>query len=175
MAVTLFGCVFDKGRKNIPSSTYEPQRVQALNQLKNEINNLYGFREGVPRINLGPCGPFAKTFREQWNSRFKVKVNIAFVMVRDAGGESCAHVVVKLPDGTYFDGGNGVIQEKSLLLQFPGSRVEVMNFFDLQILEKNSYGLKRNYPECPNYSPAATTMLIEKCLDSLHEDPEHQP
>lgn len=45
--------------------------VEALNALRNDINVRYGFRNGAPRINLGPCGRFARDFRERWNLRFR--------------------------------------------------------------------------------------------------------
>src|SRR4051812_2018275 len=88
------------------SSTAANDRTRVLNQLRDEINSAYGFRDGVPRVNLGPCGRFAKAFREQWNARFPDKVIIAFVMAED--GTSCHHVVIRLPSGDYYDGGNGV-------------------------------------------------------------------
>ena len=139
--------------------------MEALNRLRNEINSTYGFRDGTPRINLGPCGPFAKAFREQWNARLGEKINIAFVMSRD--GTFCHHVLVKLPDGNYFDGGNGVISESALLRLYPESRIDEMRVFDLKLLDQRSYGLKREYPECPDYSNSTTVRLIENCVSSL--------
>jgi hypothetical protein len=56
-------------------------------------------------------------FREEWNARFKKRVNIVFVMTFD--GDHCMHVLVKLPDGNYFDGGNGVISGRLCLGSIP--------------------------------------------------------
>src|SRR5262245_56919121 len=89
------------------------RRVAVLNSLRNTVNQTYGFKDGKPRVNSGPCGRFAKTFREQWNARFRDPVNIVFVMTDELTG--CYHVLVKLPDGQYFDGGNGVITGPALL------------------------------------------------------------
>lgn len=53
-----------------------------LTNLKNDINQLLGFHEDIPRINYGPCGVFAKLFFDAWNNRFKDKVHIVFVKMR---------------------------------------------------------------------------------------------
>jgi len=159
-----------EARDDTAAATLDERRVAALNRLRNEINANYGYRDGVPRINLGPCGPFARAFREQWNARFKEKINIAFVMVNAPAGEFCGHVLLKLPDGSCFDGGNGVVTERTLRLQFPGSRIEEMKKFDLKILDKNSGGLSRDYPNCPNYSANTTSKLIESHLALLPKD-----
>lgn len=95
-----------------PRATLDAQTIAALNRLRDDVNAAYGYREGVPRVNLGPCGRFAKAVREQWNARFSEKINIAFVMSQD--NSMCHHVVVRLPDGSYFDGGNGVITREKL-------------------------------------------------------------
>ena len=116
-------------------------------------------------MNLGPCGRFAKMFREKWNQRFNEKVTIAFVISADAS--ICHHVLIKLPDGRYFDGGNGVISEKALLMVYPESRIEEMVEFDLNLLDQRSYGLHRDYPLCPNYSDSETSTLINECLASI--------
>src|SRR5262245_46061547 len=63
-------------------------RDWVLNGLRDDINAHYGYLDGVPRVNRGPCGRFARAFREQWNARFRAKVHIAFVMPND-GGECC--------------------------------------------------------------------------------------
>src|SRR5262245_48718943 len=101
-----------KSRETIPKNAIAPtpddHQVAVLNGLRDEINLIYGYRYfASPRVNWGPCGRFAKTFREEWNARFKEKVNIVFVMSID--GKVCYHVLIQLPDGNYFDGGNGVI------------------------------------------------------------------
>ena len=137
----------------------------ALAGLREEINRKYGTRGGWPRVNLGPCGRFAKAFRQQWNQRFEAQVNIAFVMSED--GSTCHHVLIKLPNGNYFDGGNGVISQQKLLSFYQNSRVEEMSQFDPELLDKRSYGLDRAYPECPNYSDDLTARLIEAHLRLL--------
>jgi len=144
------------------------QRVEVLNRLRNEVNVAYGFRDGAPRVNLGPCGRFARDFRERWNARFADKVTIAFVMAAD--GSQCHHVLVRLPDGTYYDGGNGVVTARALMTLYQNSRVDEMTVFDPALLDKRSYGLKRSYPECPNYSDALTARLIDSHLAMLPRD-----
>jgi len=137
-----------------------------LNRLRDEINANYGYIGGKPRINKGPCGRFAKAFREEWNTRFSKKINIAFVMSRD--GSICYHVLVKLPDGRYFDGGNGVMSRWRLLMRFPlASSVEEMVEFDPYLLSYRTNGLNRDYPYCPNYSDCTTAMIIKKHLALL--------
>ena len=140
--------------------------VESLNELRNDINVQYGFRNGAPRINLGPCGRFARDFRECWNARFQQPVTIAFIMANN-DASNCYHVLTKLPDGRYFDGGNGVMTEKFLATLYPNGRIEEMEDFDLQLLDKRSYGLGRTYSECPNYSDEFTRTAIEKRLSEL--------
>jgi hypothetical protein len=139
--------------------------VETLNALRNDITARYGFRDGAPRVNLGPCGRFARDFRERWNARFRDPVTIAFIMSGD--GRLCHHVLVMLPDGRYFDGGNGVVTESFLATLYPGSRIEVMKTFDFNLLDQRSYGLGRNYPECENYSDEFTRDVIDRRLDEL--------
>lgn len=140
--------------------------IAVLNALRDDINSVYGFREATPRINLGPCGRFAKTFREQWNARFAEKINIVFVMSPDA--KECYHVLVRLPNGDYYDGGNGVISGPTLLSHYiPGTTLDEMLDFDFARLDKWSYSLNRTYPVCPNYSDETTLRLIIRHLDRL--------
>ena len=73
----------------------------------------YGFKDEVPRINVGPCGRFAKKFREEWIARFKQKINLVFAM--NPNGSHRFHVLVRLSNGAYYDGGNGVIPGPTLL------------------------------------------------------------
>ena len=93
-----------------------------------------------------------------------------------APDDHCCHVLVKLPEGTYFDGGNGVMSGPALLEKFtqftPGVRIEEMPDFDLKLLDKNSHGLERTYEHCPNYSDDITLAIIEKHLAKLAEDTE---
>jgi hypothetical protein len=145
-------------------------QVAVLNGLRDEINQVDGYSDtSEPRVNLGPCGRFAKTFREEWNERFKRKVNVVFVM--GFWGTHCYHVLVKLPDGNYFDGGNGVMSRQTLLDQFPvGTRLDEMTEFDPDRLDKWSYGLDRNYGSCPNYSDETTAGIIRSHLAMLPSD-----
>jgi hypothetical protein len=153
------------------AATLDERRVAVLNRLRNEINSAYGFIDFFPRVNSGPCGRFAKAFRERWNTRFSDKVEIAFLYQRegltDAGDPICPHILVKLPDGSYFDGGLGVVSERALLKQFPSTRIEEMKKFDLKLLDRNAGGLNRNYPKCPDYSDDTTAKLIDQHLSLL--------
>ncbi len=164
-------------RQPAPTATVTPKsltsrQVAVLNGLRDEINSIYGFENGRPRINRGPCGRFAKAFFEEWNNRFDQKVTIAFVMMPDArDGVGCDHVLIKLPDGSYFDGGGGVMSAATLLQLFsPDDRIEDTVDFDLALLDKRSYGLNRFYRLCPNYSDAVTARIIEKHLALLPPD-----
>ena len=150
------------------AETLSDRQVAVLNVLRIEVNLNYGYVEGWPRVNRGPCGGFAKAFREQWNTRFNHKINIAFIMKPHGG---CDHVLVKLPDGNYFDGGSGVIPGATLLREFRlGDRIEEMVKFDLELLDKRSYGLGRSYELCPNYSDETTAQIIAKHLAILPKD-----
>jgi len=159
-------------QSHTPAKALTDRQVAVLNELRDEINSTYGFVEGAPRINRGPCGRFAKIFHEQWNARFKEKVNIAFVMMPEVSdGVGCDHVLVKLPDGSYYDGGGGVMSGATLLGQFgTGRRIEEMNEFNMVLLDKRSYGLGRSYNLCPNYSDDTTTRIVTNYLDLLPRD-----
>ena len=149
-----------------PAGYRDGDLVGSLNALRNDINSRYGFRNGTPRINLGPCGSFARDFRERWNARFPEPVTIAFIM-SNSDISNCFHVLVRLPEGRYFDGGNGVMTEKFLSSRYPDGHIEEMKDFDFQLLDKRSYGLGRTYSECPNYSDEFTRQVIEKRLSEL--------
>jgi hypothetical protein len=165
-AGAILGCSSHRATVREVRATYQPaEMIEALNALRNDMNALYGYRDGAPRINLGPCGRFARDFRAQWNARFRAPVTIAFIMSNV--GTICHHVLVKLPDGKYFDGGNGVVADTALLRLFSDSRIEEMKEFDLKLLDQRSYGLGRTYPECPNYSDEFTQQAIEKRLTAL--------
>jgi hypothetical protein len=142
--------------------------VVALEQLRQDINREYGLRNDVPRVNLGPCGRFAKEFREQWNAKFRDPARIAFVISKD--GKECHHVLVQLPDGRFYDGGNGIMTKEHLVGLWAGSHVRVMKRYDFVTLNRMSYGLGRSYPVCPNYSDVVTTGLIRKHLGQLRGD-----
>lgn len=49
-------------KSTVISSDLPPKIRKTLEKIKDEINKEYGFREGVPRINCGPCGVFAQVF-----------------------------------------------------------------------------------------------------------------
>jgi len=170
LAFPLCSCQRATISKNTIAPIPSDRQDAILNGLRDEINLIYGYKDFTsPRVNLGPCGRFAKTFREEWNARFKKKVNIVFVM--SIGGIHCYHVLVKLPDGNYFDGGNGVISGPTLLKQYSiGTRLEEMIEFDLKRLDKWSYGLDRNYEMCPNYSDETTARVIKSHLAMLPND-----
>lgn len=80
---------------------------------------------------------------------------------------NCHHVLVKLPDAKYFDGGNGIVTERFLAALYPDIHIEEMKYFDDELLNKRSYGLGRAYPECPNYSDDFTRQVIETHLSEL--------
>ncbi len=141
------------------------KQVTVLNSLRDEINFTYGYTNGWPRIDRGPCGRFANLFYQEWNNRFTHKVCIAFIMKPDG---NCDHVLIRLPDGSYYDGGNGVISGPTLLREFRvGERIEDMEVFDFSLLDQRSYSLKRSYPMCTNYSDEITTSIIKKHLAQL--------
>lgn len=149
----------------IHAAALPAKTVTALNALRDDLDARYGFREGTPRINLGPCGRFARDFRVEWNARFPDPATIVFVMSNN--GLNCHHVLIRLPDGHFYDGGCGVMTKAALLKIFPNSRVEEMKEFDFNLLDKRSYGLGRSYPECSNYSDDFTREMIRKRLDSI--------
>jgi hypothetical protein len=158
-------------RPDSPAAALDERREAVLNRLRNEINSAYGFIDFFPRVNSGPCGRFAKAFRERWNARFIDKVEIAFLYQKEGltekGDPICPHILVKLPDGSYFDGGNGVVTGRALLKQFPSTRIEVMKNFDLTLLDRNADGLGRNYRLCPDYSDDTTAKIIDQHLSLL--------
>ena len=140
-------------------------RALILNRLRDEINANYGYMEGTPRINCGPCARFAIAFRERWNARFRERVNLACVMSPDR--RESGHVLIKFSDGAYFDGGNGIMSEQQLRALYPHP-IEEMVKFDRQRLDQLVGGLDRDhYPECPNYSQELTNTLIDKYLARL--------
>jgi hypothetical protein len=139
--------------------------VATLNAIRDELTSRYGFREGAPRVNLGPCGRVARDFREAWNARFSQAVTIVFIMAAD--GVECHHVLIKLPDSRYFDGGNGVVTKDFLQALYPGSHIDEMKQFDWNLLDKRSYSLARSYSTCPNYSDEFTQRVIAEHLNAL--------
>ena len=141
--------------------------ISSLNNLSKAINELFGifYTEGGKKINYsinnGPCGPFANEFYIQWNLRFYNQVKIVFVM-NQVPFES-KHVLIKLPNEDLFDGGLGVHKRNI----YEKSKVIVMEKYDLEILNKYSWGLDRKYPHCPNFSKKEASSLIVKCLENI--------
>jgi hypothetical protein len=171
LAALNLGCSSQRATVREAHANRESARtIEALNALRNDINTRYGYRNAAPRINLGPCGRFARDFRTAWNARFPDPVTIAFIMSTD--GSNCRHVLVELPDGNYFDGGGGVMTAAALLNLYPDSRIEHMTQFDHQLLDQRSYGLNRSYFECPNYSDEFTQRTIGKHLNALRDRTE---
>ena len=74
------GCSAQPARAKHGTSDPAVEMVKSLTALRDDINARYGFRNGNPRINLGPCGRFARDFRECWNSQFEEPATIAFIM-----------------------------------------------------------------------------------------------
>lgn len=136
-----------------------------LNNLKNDINYLLGFYKETPRINYGPCGIFAKLFFDAWNRRFKDKVHIVFVMMKDK--EECWHIAIRLPTGELYDGGVGIHSDEIYGKDYT---IEDMYLYNHEYLEKWSYGLDRTYPRfCPNFEKDVVNELIQKYLDNIVE------
>jgi len=168
LAFCLCSCQQPAIRNHAVAPKLSDKQVAILNNLRDEINLTYGYVDGWPRIDRGPCGRFAKLFYEGWNEKVNDKVCIAFIMTTNG---ICDHVLIKLPDGSYYDGGNGVISSATLLRAFRnGDRIEDMETFDYSLLDERSYSLKRSYELCPNYSDEITTRIIEKHLRLLPRD-----
>ncbi len=137
---------------------------EALDNIKNEINQEYGFHDTIPRINYGPCGVFAKVFFDEWNRNFpKDKCHICFIMTLDRN--ECDHVVIRLATGELYDGGIGIHNDSEYLEKFV---IDEMREYDEGLLEKWSYGLNRTYPRyCPNFNRATIEKIIKTNLESL--------
>jgi len=139
----------------------DPQTA-VLTHLRDDINRLYGQdANGTTRINCGPCTRFAIVFRDEWQARFGQSPTLVLVLSPDQS--ECGHVMLKLPEGRYFDGGNGVLTERHFRAMFPDQPIEEMAEIDLPRLDKLVGGIHRpNYPLCPNYSDKATAQLVRK-------------
>lgn len=161
-----FECVYLKKQIKISKKALEN-----LGALSAKINKRYGYVSyagdnfGEPVINSGPCGPFANEFYRAWNARFKNRVKIAFVMQNEP--RECYHVVIILPDDSFYDGGVGVHSEKNYLEK--GLDIVVMGEYNYQLLDKHSYGLDREYPRyCPDFDLQELTEIINRTLDDLY-------
>lgn len=162
LLTTLISC----GSTEKMANTISSHQKSTLDAIKNDINQVYGFLDGAPRINRGPCGRFAKLFYEEWNRRFSDSVSISFIMSADS--IECYHVLIRLPNGDYYDGGNGILTREELNKKYePGMYIIDMLEYDYDLLNAMSYGLDRNYERCPNYSDEKTKEIIEKHLDRL--------
>lgn len=148
-----------------------PSTIKTLNNISNDINKLYGYVDipgdnfDEPAINSGPCAPFAKAFYDCWNQRFKHKVNIVFIMVKNS--DECWHVLIRLPNNMLYDGGYGVHEED----KYSEFEIVDMQNYDHELLEKRAYGLDREYPKyCPNFSLSMVTSVIEAHLSEITDD-----
>lgn len=136
---------------------------EILQKITNEINNEYGFHDGIPRINYGPCGVFAQIFFKKWNELFKNKVHICFILTKSK--DECDHVLIRLPSGELYDGGLGIHTEEEYDSKF---LVEEMLEYDEALLEKWSYGLDRIYPRfCPRFDRKFVEKIVSSNLYDL--------
>lgn len=143
--------------------TLNPIVLEKLENIKAEINAEYGFCNGTPRINYGPCGVFAQIFFKQWNDLFEEKVHICFVMTSSL--DECDHVCTCLPSGDLYDGGIGVHSRDHYTPQFV---IEDMFIYDEALLDKWSYGLNRTYPRfCPNFDRKFVETIVKTNLEQL--------
>jgi hypothetical protein len=151
------------------------KQVTVLNGLRDAINANYGYKDGTPRVNCGPCIRFAIAFRDRWNTRFPAKAKFGCLCKSGL----CGHVAIKLPDGSFFDGGNGVMSERKLKTMFSDCTLEGMDELDMRLFEKRDMELLHqyiggqsleHYLDCPNYSDDLTAKLIEKYLAQLAND-----
>ena len=145
------------------------EMIFVLNDLSKVINEHYGYvaqvgsNFGEPVINSGPCGPFANVFYDAWNKRFPEKVTICFVM--EISNNECHHVLIRLPNGMLFDGGNGVHDESFYDERY---KIEEMKIYNYQLLDERSYGLNRTYPRfCPNFNIEELKQIISTYLDKM--------
>lgn len=150
----------------------QSNRVAILNRLRDEINANCGYKDGTPRVNCGPCIRFAIAFHDRWNAAFPDKTKFACLVANSL----CAHVAVRLPDGSYFDGGNGVLSRKKLAAMFSDCSLREMDDLDTTLFERGDIKLLHetigpqendHYRECPNYSDDITATLIDKYLRLL--------
>ena len=152
--------------------TIDHNVVDILNKLSQAINKLYGLTSlkhsgiNLPSINNGPCGIFANEFYKQWNSRFLTPVKICFIMNKYPVGSR--HVLIKLPNDKLFDGGVGVHDFK--IYNKENLELSIMENYDLQILDKHSWGIFRTvYEECPDFSISEVSTIIKKFLDNIYK------
>lgn len=144
---------------------------EILDHIKNDINNKYGFHDGIPKINYGPCGVFAKVFFDEWNNRFKEKCHICFILTTDRN--ECDHIVIRLPSGELYDGGIGVHTDNEYKDTFI---IEDMINYDETLLDKWSYGLDRTYPRfCPDFEREFIENVVHSNLERLRSNDNKPP
>ena len=144
------------------------RKERALARLSNKINDAFGFSEEQgyegPRINLGPCGPFAFDFLRVWNNLSRSPVHIVFVM--KAKSDECWHIAIRLSNGKLFDGGIGIHNDKHY--DSKDYYLEDMTQLEMTLLEQRSYGLNRSYPRhCPNFDRDLMRKIIVEQLEWL--------
>lgn len=136
---------------------------KTLTQIKDDINQAFGFHDGIPRINYGPCGVFAKLFYEKWYALFNEKCHICFILTHNQ--DECDHIAIRLPSGELYDGGIGVHDDSEHIPKF---MVEDMLHYDEKLLDKWAYGLDRTYPRfCPNFDRSLVENIINTKLTDL--------
>jgi hypothetical protein len=181
LACSVFGAVAGVVSLTAPSPTAESsvvvnpdpfveeaRLVKALIDLKIALNNEFGFLNGHPRVSMGPCGELAREFHDSWNERFTIPCRIAFIKILN--DQVCRHVLIRLPDGTYFDAGRGVMEESELTRLYrevngeddESMHIEVMATFDEAEFKANT--VSGPYPDCPGYSSTAARRLIDNHL-----------
>ena len=143
-----------------------------LNQLSESINDLCGFHyspssgASTPLINLGPCGIFAHEFYKLWGLRFSNKINIAALMTNKPFGS--VHVVIKLNNRVFFDGGKGIHG----IDKYEENRLElvVMEKYDVEVLDKYAWGLMRTNPNVNHdFSINKMSAFIAHYLDEIYK------
>lgn len=143
----------------------EVERDQVLNELRDAINTEYGFLNGGPRINQGPCPALAISFWEEWNRRFNDKVSLGVVMTPKR--DFAHHVLVRFADGSAFDGGNGVMSPQLQALCVADDILVELKDPNRPLLEHYFGKLDRKFPRCPDYDEQKTRKIIAKHLDRL--------
>ena len=56
--------------------------VAVLNRLRDEINSNYGYKDGTPRVNCGPCIRFAIAFSIRRQGKIRMSRSVAFLRPR---------------------------------------------------------------------------------------------
>lgn len=138
-------------------STLKNEKIKVQNRIKDCINTEYGFHDGLPAINLGPCGPFAKLFYQEYNKRFEEKAIICFVIAKTSG--DCVHCCIRFHDGNFFDGGNGFVLKEEVeewLITHNFYLEEMFNYNEEQ-LEKERIALTGN----TNFAPPTAILELK--------------